>query len=100
MTAGAKTPAMLCTRCGGLLIIDDSMDLNLESSQIRPQGYRCVNCGCIEDPTILANRRHALSAKHLGLCELSRNRPVGSPESIRSDDDVDERECHASDYEN
>lgn len=64
--AGVEVHEMLCARCGGLLIIDDSMDLHQENSRIRSEGYRCVNCGCIEDPTILTNRQHAPSAKHFG----------------------------------
>jgi len=43
---------MLCKRCDGLLVSDDFMNLREESSQMRFQGYRCVNCGCREyDPT-------------------------------------------------
>lgn len=91
---------MLCTRCGGLLVIDDFMDLQQERSQMRSQGYRCVNCGCIEDPTIRANRQHALSAKYLGPSDLGRDRRVGSVESIRSDGDLEERRCHAPECEN
>jgi len=99
ITAGAKAHAMLCTRCGGLLIIDDFMDLQQESSRMRSQGYRCVNCGCIEDPTIRANRQRALSAKHFGLSDVSRNGRKGSVESLSSDGGVDERRCHVFDCE-
>ena len=71
--AGVEVHEMLCARCGGLLIIDDSMDLHQENSRIRSEGYRCVNCGCIEDPTILANRQHALSAKYFWPNHSGRN---------------------------
>lgn len=91
---------MLCMRCGGLFVIDDFIDLQQGRSEMRAQGYRCVNCGCIEDPTVRANRHHARSTKHLGPSELGRNGLVGSRESIRSDDDVGERGCHALDCEN
>lgn len=91
---------MLCTRCGGLLIIDDSMDLHLESSQIRSQGYRCVNCGCIEDATIRANRRHALSAKYLGPGDPGGEGRRGLVESISSDGELDERRRDAPECEN
>ncbi len=46
---------MLCARCGGLLMQNwwDSKG----SVQERMPSTRCVNCGCINDPVILANRR-------------------------------------------
>ena len=46
---------MLCIRCGGLLLQNwwDS----LESGSERTPSTRCVNCGCIDDPVIRANRR-------------------------------------------
>jgi hypothetical protein len=48
---------MLCTRCGGLLMQNwwDSK----ESVQERMPSTRCVNCGCIDDPVIRANRRQS-----------------------------------------
>ena len=90
---------MLCTRCGGLLIVDDFMHLQQESSWIHSQGYRCVKCGCVEDPTIRANRQRALSAKHCGPSDLSLNGRTGSVESLSSDGDVHERRCHAQECE-
>ena len=46
---------MLCMRCGGLLLQNwwDSM----EGGPERTPSTRCVNCGCIDDPVIRANRR-------------------------------------------
>ena len=90
---------MLCTRCGGLLITDDSMDLYQESSQIRSQGYRCVNCGYIEDPTIRANRRLAVSAKYLGPGDPGGDGRRGLVESMSSNGDLDERRCDAPEWE-
>ena len=48
---------MLCTRCGGLLM-QNWWDSN-ESVQERMPSTRCVNCGCIDDPVIRANKRSA-----------------------------------------
>jgi hypothetical protein len=91
---------MLCTRCGGLLVIDDIMDLWEESSQMRSQAYRCVNCGCVEDPTIRANRQRALAATCLAPHDPGRNGRMGSVELISSAEDVDERRYYASEYDN
>lgn len=46
---------MFCGRCGGLLMQNwwDSQG----SVRERMASTRCVNCGCINDPVILANRR-------------------------------------------
>jgi hypothetical protein len=46
---------MLCIRCGGLLL-QNRWD-SKESVQERMPSTRCVNCGCIDDPVIRANRR-------------------------------------------
>ena len=45
---------MLCTRCGGLLL--NSKD-SMQQTQV--QSTRCVNCGCVDDPVIRANRGKA-----------------------------------------
>ncbi len=73
---------MLCRRCGGLLIIDDFMDLFQGRSRIRSQGYRCVNCGCIEDAIIQANRRHGISAEHHGVGDPCSDGRMNFVESI------------------
>ena len=49
---------MLCTRCGGLLIENWWEIIDCMNPQ-GIQGTRCVNCGCIEDPVIRANRRQS-----------------------------------------
>jgi hypothetical protein len=46
---------MLCIRCGGLTL-QNSWD-SKESVSERTPSTRCVNCGCIDDPVIRANRR-------------------------------------------
>ncbi len=45
--------AMLCTRCGGLLI-KNWWDFPYGMAQGELQGTRCVNCGSIDDPVIRA----------------------------------------------
>ena len=46
---------MPCARCGGL-VIENRADFVDHVGQMKPQGTRCVNCGAIDDPVILANR--------------------------------------------
>ena len=49
---------MLCQRCRGLLICEHLGELRAELGRIC-LATRCVNCGCIEDYVVRANRlRH------------------------------------------
>lgn len=41
---------MVCKRCRGLLVYETFDDLGMESAT------RCLNCGCIEDAVVRANR--------------------------------------------
>lgn len=47
---------MRCRRCGGLVVVEQLYDLQEEGSRMHCRGSRCVNCGCIDDPVIRANR--------------------------------------------
>ena len=50
---------MLCQRCKGLLIRETFGELRAEIGRMCLT-TRCVNCGCIEDSVVRANRlRHA-----------------------------------------
>jgi hypothetical protein len=46
---------MMCQRCRGLLVHETFGDLIGEIARLCPV-TRCVNCGCIEDLVIRANR--------------------------------------------
>lgn len=46
---------MLCQRCRGLLVRETFGDLLEETGSLCP-ATRCLNCGCIEDSVIRANR--------------------------------------------
>ena len=46
---------MPCARCGGL-VIENRADFVDDVGQRKLQGTRCVNCGAIDDPVIIANR--------------------------------------------
>ncbi|MCC2643362.1 MAG: hypothetical protein K0S45_3775 [Nitrospira sp.] len=49
---------MTCMRCGGLMIENWWGGIG-SVKQRKLQGTRCVNCGCIDDPVIRANKRHS-----------------------------------------
>jgi len=46
---------MVCQRCRGLLVRETFDDLNIETDSFYT-GTRCINCGCIEDTVVRANR--------------------------------------------
>ena len=45
-----------CSRCGGLLVREVCMDLFNPTGELEVNARRCVQCGAIIDPVILANR--------------------------------------------
>lgn len=47
---------MTCTRCKGLMVVDDLVDLQESCLPMWMRGLRCVSCGNIVDPLILRNR--------------------------------------------
>lgn len=51
---------MKCHRCGGLLVKDQSVSESLadlsEKTGRMGLAMRCINCGYLEDPVVLANR--------------------------------------------
>ena len=46
---------MVCQRCRGLLVCETFDDLNIETNSLY-SATRCINCGCIEDAVMRANR--------------------------------------------
>ncbi len=47
---------MRCTRCSGLMVVDDLIDLRESYHPMRMRGWRCVACGNVVDPLILRHR--------------------------------------------
>lgn len=45
-----------CTRCGGLLVVDDCFDVLGDAGEIDCRVLRCIQCGDLTDPVILRNR--------------------------------------------
>ena len=54
-TLGAEGGHMVCQRCRGLLVRETLGDLNIETNSPYT-ATRCINCGCIEDAVVRANR--------------------------------------------
>ncbi len=46
---------MRCQRCRGLLICETFDELNIDTHSLY-SATRCINCGCIEDAVVRANR--------------------------------------------
>lgn len=55
---------MDCYRCHGLMVRDHILDM-LDSGTFRPV-WRCISCGDIVDPVILANGRRRMRATLAG----------------------------------
>lgn len=47
---------MHCTRCEGLMVPDDLIDIQESSIPMWMRGWRCVSCGNIVDPLIQRHR--------------------------------------------
>ena len=47
---------MTCTRCEGLMVSDDLLDLQESFHPMRLEGFRCLSCGNVVDPLIQRNR--------------------------------------------
>ena len=71
---------MLSQRCSGLLICEHLGELRDERGRIC-LATRCVNCGCIEDSVVRANRLHHPGKRvgSSGRCYNWRNRVPAKP---------------------
>lgn len=49
---------MICPRCRGLLVREPVGGLNVKTDRLFT-ATRCINCGCIEDAVVRANRFHS-----------------------------------------
>ncbi|MCC2643359.1 MAG: hypothetical protein K0S45_3772 [Nitrospira sp.] len=63
-----------CTRCGGFLMIENWLNSVGDLKQKDILGTRCVNCGSIDDPVILVNRRQP---HHTPVKDKARHRERG-----------------------
>ena len=49
-----------CSRCGGLMVIEQCFDLPDHGCHLDFRARRCVQCGDFIDPVILQNRQRSL----------------------------------------
>jgi hypothetical protein len=47
---------MQCTKCEGLMVSDNLLDIKESAIPMWMKGWRCVSCGNIVDPLILKHR--------------------------------------------
>ncbi len=55
----------ICSRCGGLMVSEFSIDLWSPTSKLDGAPRRCVQCGDVIDAVILRNRRIGLVSNSL-----------------------------------
>ncbi|ALA60058.1 hypothetical protein [Nitrospira moscoviensis] len=71
---------MTCTRCNGLMVADDLIDLQESYLPMWMRGWRCIACGNIVDPLIqrhrTGQRAGALDAVHAGQVFATWPRPA------------------------
>lgn len=48
---------MHCPRCRGLMLVDHFLDLSDDAGHLWLRAWRCVNCGEVIEPGIVAHRR-------------------------------------------
>ena len=48
---------MVCQRCRGFLVCETVDELSSDTDSLHT---RCINCGCVEDAVVRANRVHPL----------------------------------------
>ncbi len=56
---------MNCTRCHGLMVGDDLLDIRESYLPMWMRGLRCVSCGNIVDPVIDRNRQGSAGREQL-----------------------------------
>ena len=55
--------ATSCSRCGGLMVIEQGFDLVNGGSRLDSRARRCVQCGELIDSVILQNRHRSLPVR-------------------------------------
>jgi hypothetical protein len=56
--------ATSCSRCEGLMVIEQCFDLMDDTGHLDFMARRCVQCGEVIDPIILQNRQRQLPVGH------------------------------------
>ncbi len=74
---------MKCTRCCGLMVVDDLLDLQESYVSMWMRVLRCIACGNIVDPVITRHRAIRLAQVNHKIVELPRPTPLW-PRSSRA----------------
>jgi ribosomal protein S27AE len=51
----------MCGRCGGILVVENCLDVRDETGKMRFEAMRCVQCGDVLDPLIMKNRSRPIA---------------------------------------
>ncbi len=78
---------MRCQRCRGFMVCETFDDLNIKTNPLYPV-TRCINCGCIEDAIVRANRFR----------RLEKTRAISRRRRMAETVDVTPIKIHAEEY--
>lgn len=67
---------MTCQRCDGLMVRERYDDLELGAAEHAIPSWRCLNCGAIVDPVILAHHHTLDQAERDRLLQRRVKKPV------------------------
>lgn len=74
---------MNCPRCNGLMVVDHFIDMQDDSGQLWLQGWRCMICGEVVDPTIARHRLVQSSLKDRLAQAVAEKKAKKSREEVR-----------------
>lgn len=63
---------MTCERCNGLMVREQIVDLQGQSSSLCIEGYRCLLCGDVVDSLILEHRNRSTNSSDSLVCRSPR----------------------------
>jgi RNase P subunit RPR2 len=61
---------MVCQRCRGLLVCESLYGVRIEANT-RNTAIRCINCGCVEDAVVRANRVRSSASTGATRCGMA-----------------------------
>jgi hypothetical protein len=79
---------MTCSRCQGLMIEDQFLDMQSQYGQMWARSLRCVNCGHIHDATI---EQHRLARQEQAMALRMESPIIRMMKSILEDKSIIER---------
>jgi len=58
---------MKCTRCNGLMVMDDCLDIKGGPGELWIKAFRCIACGNLTDPIIRRHQSPGIQAQVISL---------------------------------